>query len=75
VEKAIVELAYQKELLRSEHINITLKTTKKVSNKLIKSKIREEYGTLTIPFKIIYIDNINYTSMGKKVIFDREAYE
>lgn len=69
VQKAIVELVYKKELLRSEQILITLESSTKIDKKLIKQKINESYGVLTIPFSIKYVDKINYSSMGKKVLF------
>jgi len=69
VDKAIVELVYHKELLRSEQIKITLQASKKIDKKTIKRKISEHYGVLTIPFTLVYVDKINYSSMGKKVLF------
>ncbi|WP_294960539.1 AMP-binding protein [Sulfurimonas sp.] len=68
VVKAVVSLVYKKELLRSEQILITLQTENKIDKKLIKEKIAQNFGTLTIPFKVEYVDTINYSSMGK-VIF------
>ena len=69
VEKAIVELVYKKELLRSEQIKITLESTKKIEKKAIKHKISEHYGVLTIPFQLDYVEKINLSAMGKKVLF------
>ncbi|EDZ63803.1 protein containing AMP-dependent synthetase and ligase domain [Sulfurimonas gotlandica GD1] len=68
VEKAVVSLIYKKELLRSEQILITLQAKQKIDKRLIKDKIAQNYGTLTIPFKVDYVDNLNYSAMGK-VIF------
>ena len=65
----IVELVYKKELLRSEQILITLEASHDISKKDIKAKISEYYGVLTIPFKVNYVDKINYSAMGKKVLF------
>lgn len=69
VQKAIVELVYKKELLRSEQIVITLESTKKIEKKILKEKIAHYYGVITIPFNLKYVDKINYSAMGKKVIF------
>ena len=69
VNAAIVELVYKKELLRSEQILITLEAKNEISKKDIKAKISEYYGVLTIPFKVKYVDKINYSAMGKKVLF------
>lgn len=69
VDKAIVELVYKKELLRSEQILITLQARDIIDKKTIKKKISENYGVLTIPFSVKYVDEINYSSMGKKVLF------
>ncbi len=69
VNAAIVELVYKKELLRSEQILITLESNRELSKKEIKEKISECYGVLTIPFKVNYVDEINYSAMGKKVLF------
>ena len=69
VNTAIVELVYKKELLRSEQILITLQAKNEISKKEIKTKINEYYGVLTIPFKVNYVDKINYSAMGKKVLF------
>ncbi len=69
VNAAIVELVYKKELLRSEQILITLEAENEISKKDIKAKISEYYGVLTIPFKVNYVDKMNYSAMGKKVLF------
>ena len=69
VNVVIVELVYKKELLRSEQILITLEAKNEISKKEIKAKISEYYGVLTIPFKVNYVDKINYSAMGKKVLF------
>jgi len=69
INKVIVELVYQKELLRSEQIIVTLEATSKVEKKRIKEKISQYYGIITIPFNLKYVDKINYSAMGKKVIF------
>lgn len=69
VNAAIVELVYKKELLRSEQILITLEAKNEISKKDIKAKISEYYGVLTIPFKVKYVNKINYSAMGKKVLF------
>ncbi|NOR58926.1 MAG: hypothetical protein GQ474_10435 [Sulfurimonas sp.] len=69
VQKAIVELVYKKELLRSEQILITIQSKEKIDKKTIKKKINDSFGVLTIPFHIVYVDEINYSSMGKKIIF------
>ena len=69
VKKAIVTLVYKKELLRSEQILIQLESDKTIEKKLIKQKIKECYGVLSIPFKIEYVEKINFSSMGKKIIF------
>jgi acyl-coenzyme A synthetase/AMP-(fatty) acid ligase len=69
IQKAIVELVYKKELLRSEQIVITIEATSKVDKKVVKEKISQYYGVITIPFTLKYVDEINYSAMGKKVIF------
>lgn len=69
IQKAIVELVYKKELLRSEQILITLEATDRVDRRVIKEKIAQYYDIITIPFNLIYVDKINYSAMGKKVIF------
>ena len=69
VDKAIVELVYKKELLRSEQIMITLEATQKIQKQIIKQKIAEYYGVLTIPFNVKYVDKIHLSAMGKKVLF------
>jgi acyl-coenzyme A synthetase/AMP-(fatty) acid ligase len=68
VQKAVVSLVYKKELLRSEQILITLQAKDEIDKRLIKEKIAQNFGTLTIPFKVEYVENINYSAMGK-VIF------
>ncbi len=69
IDKAIITLVYKKELLRSEQILITLESREVIDKHIIKNKISERYGTLTIPFSINYVDRINYSGMGKKVLF------
>ena len=69
VNRAVVTLVYKKELLRSEQILITLEAKVALKKSLIKAKINESYGVLTIPFKVIYVDEIKLSSMGKKVLF------
>ena len=68
VEKAVVSLVYKKELLRSEQILITLLAKEMIDKRVIKEKIAQNFGTLTIPFKVEYVDSLNYSAMGK-VIF------
>ncbi|MDF1883969.1 AMP-binding protein [Sulfurimonas sp. SAG-AH-194-C21] len=69
VERAVVTLVYKKELLRSEQILITLQAEEELKKSFIKQKINESYGVLTIPFKVVYVDEIKLSSMGKKVLF------
>jgi acyl-coenzyme A synthetase/AMP-(fatty) acid ligase len=69
INRAIVGLVYKKELLRSEQIFITLEAKSKIDKKVLKEKISQYYGILTIPFTLKYVDKINYSAMGKKVIF------
>jgi len=69
VSKALVELVYKKELLRSEQILITLEASQKIEKKLIKKKILQYYGVLSIPFSVQYVDTIKYSAMGKKILF------
>jgi len=69
VERAVVELVYKKELLRSEQILITLQSKEELKKSFIKEKINECYGVLTIPFKVVYVEEIKLSSMGKKVLF------
>jgi len=69
VEKAVVELLYKKELLRSEQILITLQADASVDKRVIKEKISECYGVLTIPFKVKHVDEIKLSAMGKKILF------
>jgi acyl-coenzyme A synthetase/AMP-(fatty) acid ligase len=71
VKKAVVELVYKQELLRSEQIIITIESEKKISKVQIKNTIFNYYGTLTIPFHVVYVDKINYSAMGKKIIFNK----
>ena len=67
VKKAVVSLVYKKELLRSEQILITLQTKDEIDKRLIKEKIAQNFGVLTIPFKVDYIENLNYSAMGKLI--------
>ncbi len=69
VECAVVTLVYKKELLRSEQILITLQAKEKLKKSVIKGKINESYGILNIPFKVVYVDEIKLSPMGKKVLF------
>jgi acyl-coenzyme A synthetase/AMP-(fatty) acid ligase len=69
VHKAIVELVYKKEMLRSEQIKIILEASSRVDKRIIRQKIRKYYGALTIPFSVKYVEKINYSAMGKKIIF------
>ena len=69
VERAVVELVYKKELLRSEQILITLQAKEELKKSFIKEKINECYGVLTIPFKVVYVEEIKLSAMGKKVLF------
>jgi len=69
IDRAVVELVYKKELLRSEQILITLQAKDELKKSFIKEKINECYGVLTIPFKVVYIEEIKLSSMGKKVLF------
>lgn len=69
VEKALVSVVYKKELLRSEQIAITLQTGEKIEKKRIKSLISQHFGTLSIPFSVTYVNTINTSAMGKKVLF------
>lgn len=69
INKAIVTLVYKKELLRSEQILITLQADEELKKSVIKEKISECYGILTIPFKVVYVEEIKLSSMGKKVLF------
>jgi len=69
VEIAVVELVYNKELLRSEQVLITLQAKEEIRKQAIKDKISECYGVLTIPFKVTYVKNINRSAMGKKILF------
>ena len=69
VEKTVVELVYKKELLRSEQILIKMQTKYPIDKAVIKAKIAQHFGVLTIPFKVEYIDKIELSAMGKKIIF------
>jgi acyl-coenzyme A synthetase/AMP-(fatty) acid ligase len=69
VERAVVEILYKKELLRSEQIRITLQSKEKIEKRIIKEKIAEAYGVLTIPFTLVYVDKIALSAMGKKILF------
>jgi len=69
VKNVVVELVYKKELLRSEQIKILVQSENKLSKKIIKDKLSEAFGVLTIPFTVKYVDNINLSAMGKKIIF------
>lgn len=69
VERAVVTLVYKKELLRSEQILITLQAKEELKKSFIKEKINECYGVLTIPFKVLYVEEIKLSAMGKKVLF------
>jgi len=69
VQKVIVKLVYKKELLRSEQILITFEADQEIEKSAIKDKINECYGVLTIPFKVQYVEKINLSAMGKKIIF------
>ena len=69
ISRAIVTLVYKKELLRSEQILVTLEASCELNKKVIKEKISQYYGIITIPFTLKYVDKINYSAMGKKIIF------
>ena len=69
VEKVIIELVYKKELLRSEQIMITMQSSCKIDKQTIKKRIKKYYGVLTIPFNVKYVDKIDHSAMGKKIIF------
>ena len=69
VRKAVICIVYKKDLLRSEQILITLEASEEIKKSLIRQKIKECYGTLSIPFSVEYIEKINLSSMGKKIIF------
>lgn len=69
IDKAIVEVVYDKALLRSERILISIQSTRIIEKKIIRNKISQFYGVLTIPFIIKYVNKINYSAMGKKVLF------
>ena len=70
ISKATVSIVYKKELLRSEQILITLEASGEIDKHLIKEKISQYYGIITIPFNLKYVEKINYSAMGKKVIFN-----
>lgn len=69
VNKAIVTLNYNKNMFKSEQISIKIESTKKISTKEIKHVIKKNFGTLSIPFKVENVSKINYSSVGKKIIF------
>jgi acyl-coenzyme A synthetase/AMP-(fatty) acid ligase len=69
VQKAIVEVTYQKELSKSEQLLLTLQAVKTIERSVIKAKMSEFYGVLSIPFCVKYVDTITYSAVGKKVIF------
>jgi len=70
IKRAVVELVYKKELLRSEQIIITIQADDKIPKSTIKKKIVECYGVLTIPFSVKYVQSIDLSAMGKKIIFN-----
>ena len=70
IDKAIVELVHKKELLRSEQILITLEAKSKVDKRVIKEKLSQNYGIITIPFTLKFVDKIHYSAMNKKVLFE-----
>lgn len=69
IKKAVVSLVYKKDLLRSEQILIRLESSVTIKKVTIKKKLNESYGVLTIPFTVEYVEKINISAMGKKVIF------
>lgn len=69
IKSAIVEIVYDKNLLRSEQILITIESSKEVSKKEIKEKLMQHYGVLTISFRVKYVDRISHSAMGKKIYF------
>lgn len=69
INRAIVELVYKEELFRSEQIKITLEARNKIDRRIIKEKLSQNYGIITIPFTIKYVDKIHYSAMNKKVLF------
>lgn len=69
INKAVVSIVYKKNLLRSEQILIRLESSDTIEKVMIKKKLNESYGILTIPFTIEYVKKINISAMGKKVIF------
>jgi len=70
VEKAIVEIVYKKELLRSEQMIIRLQSKQKILKQEIKKKISENFGVLTMPFSVKYVKQIRYSSVGKKILVE-----
>ncbi|WOE69622.1 AMP-binding protein [Hydrogenimonas thermophila] len=68
VKKALVSVVYKKEQFRSEQIVITLESSEKISKQTIRKKLSENYGVLTIPFEVNYVDKITISAMGKKVL-------
>ena len=68
VQKALVSIVYKKEQFRSEQIIITLESSEKISKQIIRKKLSENYGVLTIPFEVNYVDKITISAMGKKVL-------
>ena len=68
VKKALVSIVYKKEQFRSEQIVITLESSEKISKQIIRKKLSENYGVLTIPFEVNYVDKITISAMGKKVL-------
>lgn len=69
VKSAIVEVVYNKNLLRSEQILIILESSEEVPKKEIKDKLMKHYGVLTISFRVKYVDKIRYSGMNKKIYF------
>lgn len=69
VQKAIVEVTYQKELAKSEQLLLTLQAKQPIDRAIIKFKMNEFYGVISIPFSVKYVDSITYSAVGKKVIF------
>ncbi len=68
VKKALVSVIYKKDHFRSEQIIITIESSEKISKQIIRKKLSENYGILTIPFEINYVDKINTSAMGKKIL-------
>jgi len=69
VKRAIVTLVYKKDMFKSEQIKITLESIREIKKAEIKESINNNFGTLSIPFSVSYVEKINYSAMGKKVIF------